>query len=79
VGRTLDHHVFHSVHRMGEWQVTLNNRAVATHSTQAACEEDARARAQAAGIPARAVLHRADGSIKIEHAFGLPVRWPLRG
>lgn len=59
--------VFHSVHRMGEWQVTLDNRAVAAHPSQADSEADAKARALAvheAGGIGRAVLHRLDGSIR---------------
>lgn len=62
--------VFHSVHRMGEWQVTLDNRAVAAHPSQTESEADAKARALAvheAGGIGRAVLHRPDGSIKAEH------------
>lgn len=65
--------VFHSVHRMGEWQVTSNKQAVASHPTQAACEADARERARAAfdaGGQGQAILHRADGVIKTEHTYG---------
>jgi hypothetical protein len=70
--------VFHSVSRKGEWTVTLSNRAVAKHGTQA--DKDAKDRARAAyegGGLGQAVLHRADGSIRTEHTYGKdPERFP---
>jgi hypothetical protein len=72
--------VFHSVSRKGAWTVTLSNRAVATHGTQAESEKDAKDRARQAyegGGLGQAVLHRADGSIRIEHTYGKdPERHP---
>ena len=72
--------VFHSVSRKGEWVVTLNNRSVAAHATQAESEKDAKDRARQAysgGGLGQAVLHRADGSIRTEHTYGKdPERHP---
>jgi hypothetical protein len=72
--------VFHSVSRSGEWKVTLSNRAVASHVTQADSEKDARDRARRIyeeGGLGQAVLHRADGSIRTEHTYGKdPERFP---
>jgi hypothetical protein len=72
--------VFHSVSRKGKWTVTLNNRAVAEHGTQAESEKDAKDRARAAyedGGLGQAVLHRDDGSIRTEHTYGKdPERFP---
>lgn len=72
--------VFHSVSRKGEWKVTLSNRPVASHATQADAESDARKRARTAyenGGLGQAVLHRADGSIRTEHTYGKdPERFP---
>jgi hypothetical protein len=72
--------VFHSVSRKGTWTVTLSNRAVATHATQAESEKDAKDRARQAheeGGLGQAVLHRVDGSIRTEHTYGKdPERHP---